>query len=150
MITGKIVGDAELIQRLNSMPEVIRGRLRTAIQRLTIQLQGNVKGDKLSGQVLQVRTGRLRRSITQQVTESGDTITGIVGTNVEYAHRLEYGFEGQETVREHIRKLKSGKIASVRSFVRNAKTPQRSFLRSALQEMKPTIIEEITAAMKKK
>jgi HK97 gp10 family phage protein len=38
-----------------------------------------------------VDTGRLRSSITSAVEKEGDTIVGVVGTNVEYASYVEFG-----------------------------------------------------------
>lgn len=41
------------------------------------------------GEPPHLRTGQLRNSIATEVTESGDQITGRVGTNVKYAKYLE-------------------------------------------------------------
>ena len=38
-----------------------------------------------------VDTGRLRSSITHEITESKDEVRGVVGTNVDYAIPQEYG-----------------------------------------------------------
>lgn len=131
---------------------------KDTVTSLAIQLQRHVKEKKLSGptrsarakgaamgvgkyqgQVLGVMTGRLRRSITHKVTESVVGVEGVVGTNVEYAAIHEYGWEGVQTVKEHLRKTKSGNTATVRAHARSVKLPERSFLRSALREMRPTI-----------
>lgn len=147
MIIGQLVGGEQLISRINAMPAAIKGRLKTTIQRLTFQLLSHVKADKLSDQVLRVRTGRLRRSITQEVQIEGEKIIGIVGTNVEYARAHEYGYTGAVTVKSHIRRLKTGKETNVRSYSRNANIKERSFLRSALSDMESKITEDIQAAL---
>lgn len=38
-----------------------------------------------------VDTGRLRSSIASKVETAGEDITGIIGTNVDYASHVEYG-----------------------------------------------------------
>jgi phage gpG-like protein len=104
---------------------------------------GTSKQDKLTGQVLNVRTGRLRRSITQRVEEEGGSVVGYVGTNVKYARAHEFGFTGNVTVREHLRRTKGGKEATVRAHSRNMHLPERSFLRSALKDLQPAIRQDI-------
>ena len=151
MITGAIVGGNEAVVRFDKFGSSIRDDLRTAVQILAIQLQAKVKEEKLSGQVLNVRTGRLRRSITQRVDADQARVYGIVGTNVEYGAAFEYGFSGVESVRAYMRQMKKafGKTVNnpheiaVSAHQRTVNIPEKSFLRSALAEMK----DEITAAM---
>lgn len=135
--------------------------LAAKIQKLTIRLQAAVVRDKLSGQVLKVRTNNLRSSIHQEVTTSGGKITGIVGTNVEYAAAHEYGFSDTVEVKAHMRRTKAEKIyftrgkrkglenelamlkaqkkkkasISVKAHTRKVNFPERSFLRSAMADM---------------
>jgi phage gpG-like protein len=149
MMHATIIGDRETIQRLERMPETVREVLRREINTLSIRLLGHVKADKLSGQVLNVRSGRLRRSINFRVEEVGSGIYGYVGTTVEYARVHEYGFKGVVSVREHLRRTVSGKMASVRAHPRNVNVPERSFLRSALEDMAGDIREGIRAAATK-
>jgi phage gpG-like protein len=145
--TGVIIGDKEVAARFQGMPERLRQELRRTVTRLTIELQGYIKSDKLSGQVLNVRTGNLRRNINQRVTETGDSITGVVGTNVEYARLHEYG----GTVKEHLRTitmawgrpLKAPKTIKVPAYT----VPARSFLRSALRDRRSIIEGRIAAAL---
>ena len=44
---------------------------------------------KLTSPVL---TGTLRRSLTHEIVENGDEMVGAVGTNVEYAGKVEYQY----------------------------------------------------------
>jgi len=48
------------------------------------------------GEPPHVLTGRLRQSITWAVTRTKKMVRGRVGTNVEYARRLEKGFVGTD------------------------------------------------------
>lgn len=147
MIQGTVVGGEAAVARFDSMPGRLRQELLRGVGRAVLLVQRDVKESKLSGQVLNVRTGRLRRSINTSVTGSTDVVVGTVGTNVSYAHAQEYGFRGVETVREHLRTTKRGAMAMVRSFQRNANIPEHSFLRSSLQEMQPQIRQEFQDAL---
>ena len=149
MIHAELIGDKHLGDRLEQAREAMDGAMRKATVRGALKLLRHIKADKLSGQVLNVRSGRLRRSINQRVEEkSGGVFDGIVGTNVEYAARFEYGFSGSESVRAHIRKGKNGPV-NVRAFTRNVNVPERSFMRSALNDMADDINIELASAMRK-
>jgi phage gpG-like protein len=160
VIKAYVVGDKETIARLKGAPPKVLDRLRKAVTILTIKLQRKVKQDKLSGQVLHVRTGTLRRSINQKVESKNSKIIGTVGTNVHYAAIHEFGFKGTETVKAHVRRVKSrdyfrGKrkvavgIALVSAHTRKMDMPQRSFLRSSLQDMKDDIRSTLQDAVNK-
>jgi phage gpG-like protein len=142
VITGYLIGDTELIARMGQMyPNAQRGLL-AAVTRLATQLQRHVMQDKLSGQVLRVRTGTLRRSINQRVEQSGDSTTGTVGTNIKYARAHEYG--GAVMVPAHQRRMTMvfGRPVQERMINVRAHTatyPERSFLRSALKDMEAQI-----------
>ncbi|OVE46693.1 hypothetical protein [Chromobacterium violaceum] len=153
MIRHEIVGDKQTIEFLRQVHPQVQRNVETTIGRLTLKLLAKVKAEKLSGQVLKVRTGRLRRSINRRIAGAGTTsIAGFVGTNVEYGRRHELGFHGTETVREHLRLVKQawGKplrfpvFARVQAHSRQVDYPARSFLRSALRDMDG----EVTAALK--
>lgn len=45
-----------------------------------------------------VDTGRLRSSITSELGKDGDGLLAVVGTNVEYAARIEFGFHGTDSL----------------------------------------------------
>lgn len=145
MIKFQLVGDAEVAAKLGGLTALARQGLRTGILRSVIKLQRHVQQDKLSGQVLHVRTGRLRRSIAQNVEASGNEITGIVSTAVSYAKTHEYGFKGTVNVRAHDRNGHP-----VRGHTRQVNLPERSFLRSALADFERSgvIGQEVANAIK--
>lgn len=135
MITVSVVGREELVAKLDAIPEAVRKGLRSAILEQLIQLQGYVKEQKLTGQVLKVQTGTLRRSINvSSLEETGSKISGAVGTNTQYGKLHEYGLP----VRAHTRlitqvfgrQLKFPEYVNVKAFT----MPERSFLRSALED----------------
>lgn len=156
MIRTEVLGASEAIASIDSVPDRVRKGLFRGISRLTIKLQRMVMRDKLSGQVLKVRTGRLRRSIGQVVETNGDKIAGIVSTPVVYAPPHEYGFKGTVDVRSHVRQIKqafgkpiSAKSITVQSYSRKMNLPERSFLRSAFKDLQASgaIDMEINAAI---
>ena len=132
MITGYLVGDAELRARMDKLYPTAQKGLLDAVTRLAIQLQRHVMQDKLSGQVLRVRTGTLRRSINERVAQTADSTTGQVGSNIIYARIHEYG----GTVARHSKK-----------GVGRTVYQERSFLRSALRDMQSQIITDLGNAV---
>jgi phage gpG-like protein len=156
MITGQVTGSAQVIERLRSITPNIRSALEQKIQRLTIQLQRKVVADKLQGQVLNVKTGRLQRSINQAMVTSQDSVMGVVSTNVVYAKPHEYGFHGTVTVKQHLRmitqafgkELKEPVQVTVSAHTMTMNLPERSFLRSALADMRGEIQQGINDAVK--
>lgn len=112
--------------------------LKSEIKKIAIDMTAKVKSEKLSGQVLNVRSGRLRRSINYRIEESDTGIDAKVGTNVEYGRVHELGFKGAVRVKEHMRKGKR-----VRAHLRNVNMPARPFLRPSLEEMRGEIDSRI-------
>lgn len=149
MIAGYVYGGDEVRAKFDSMPTELRVALGRGIGRAVLAIQKQVKQEKLSGQVLNVKTGRLRRSITTRITESPEAITGIVGTNVSYARAHEYGFKGTVSVRSHLSHSKKGNAFTVREHSRNVNIPEKSFLRSALNDLRGQTREEIEIAVNK-
>ena len=155
MIEGFVRGDAEVIARFARIPGDVRSQLRYAIGRSVLKLQRSVQADKLTGQVLKVRTGLLRRSIGHLVIEGPEFVAGTVSTNVKYARAHEYGFRGQVSVRAHLRLVKTafGKRlrhpvwVNVAAHTARMNLPERSFLRAALAEAAPAIEAEIARAV---
>lgn len=120
-------------------------RLVREVQRLSIVLQTHVKADKLTGQVLHVRSGTLRRSINRKIEQTETSVMAIVGTNVRYARPHEFGFQGTVTVPSHTRTSSRG-VATVREHTRRVNMPVRSFLRSALSDMERDIRADLRSA----
>lgn len=142
MIDAYLVGDAEIARKFDLMPNRLREELKVGIGRAIKKLAYTVRKDKLNGQVLNVRSGRLGRSIASHLEDTSTLISGIVSTPVAYAPAHEYGFKGSVTVREHMRQIKQAfgrpiepKSVTVRAHSMQMNLPERSFLRSALREM---------------
>ena len=150
MITGYLIGDSELIKRMEKIHPNAQKSLLEAVTRLAIQLQRHVIKNKLSGSPLKVRTGTLRRSINEMVKQTGTETTASVGTNLEYARIHEYG--GTIQIKQHQRRLTmvfghpvQERMISIRAH--NATFPCRSFLRSAMKDMEIQIKNGMTKAL---
>jgi len=149
MIKGSVTGGRETAGKLEVTKKKEREAIRKSVGRLTLELLRKVKAEKLSGQVLNVRTGRLRRSITQRVTDDGRAVQGIVGTNVGYAKFHEFGTSIKDDLKQRRRAFKASLVPAKPSLVPSVDgLPPRSFLRSALKEMEPRIREEFAGAVR--
>lgn len=155
MIEASVTGDAQVVASIRQQYQKITTNVEQSIGRLTLKLLTRVKVSKLSGQVLNVRTGRLRRSITQKVVSTPSRITGIVGTNVEYARAHELGFNGQVSVKAHLRQIKMAwgkritpRTVVIRPHTRQVNLPAKSFLGSALADMTPEIMQTLQQSVR--
>lgn len=148
-----------LLAHLAGTGAALQSGMRRAVERLSIIVQGGVKEGKLTGQVLHVRTGTLRRSINRKITEDSSGVYATVGTNVVYAAAHEYGFDGEVTVKAHTRRAqqqmalkgkkrpgKSEGTINVREFTRHMHLPEKSFLRSELRDRTPQIQQDLRSA----
>lgn len=160
-IIGTVYGDNFVEARIRALPEKIRQKLVNAMKVQWFALQAKVVRSKLSGQVLKRRTGNLASSINvggpMSATAfldrfgSGDQIVGRVGTKVWYGAVHEYG--GNFQVKAHQREITQvfGRPVSphkvdVRSYTMNV--PERSFLRSSLQDISGQMRSAIAASIK--
>ncbi len=102
MISGYLVGDRQLVAKMQAAPPKIKRDLDDEVRKLGFALQLRVQRDYLRGprpERLGVVTGRLLRSITQGGADSrsrfestATSAIAYVGTNVDYGAGWEYGF----------------------------------------------------------
>lgn len=159
-ISGRIAGAETVLNQFISVTPQAQKRVKDCVSRLAMKLLRHVKADKLSGQVLRNVTGTLRRSINQKVLESAGAIEGRVGTNLVYARAHEFGVDMTKAVqvRAHLRtitqawgrQLAAPMQIQVGPFGRtqHIKLPERSFLRSAMDDMRPEIREELVKSLR--
>ena len=147
--TATLVGDRELIAKLESMPNRVHEELLKACDSLTVRITEYIRHDKLEGQVLKHKSGKLWQSIQGVTEDRGTAVYGMVFSagDIKYPALHEYGQE----VREHTRRVtavfgerpKFPVWANVRAF----KMPERSFMRSALADKQDEITDGLTAAV---
>jgi len=92
-----------------------------------------IQDEKLSGQILQSVSGRLRAGVRYELADPLTAVIGVDAGEVPYAAYQEYGFTGTETVRGHKRQVNY---------------PGRSYLRSTLAERQDGIRERLQAAVR--
>lgn len=153
MLTIKIVGKDQLYARFAAMPEKLHKALLARIHGLSQELKGHVVRDKLQGQVLNKITGRLAGSIQNEVIDHGNSIIGRVysSTAVNYAAVHEYGgrIPDRYPVNAKALHFKIGGKEVFCKFARGFTMPERSFLRSSLEDYRQKIIDGMTKAAKK-
>lgn len=150
-----VVGAARVITRFKAMGPDARSRLVESVGRSVLRLKVKIVTQKLSGQVLKRRSGTLARSVEEKVLEQGAEVLGIVSTNTEYAAKHEYGFKGPESVKAHLRTMKQAwgrplaepREVQVGAFTRNVNFPERSFMRSALDDMREGIVGDMVKSV---
>lgn len=154
MISFSLQGDQAVVAMLHGKGPKLAAAIRNSVMRASIMLLAYVKANKLSGQVLKVKTGTLRRKVNYRMTGNATYSTGTVGVKLAYAAAHEFGFDGTENVREHLRTIKQAfgrPIAPVTfpvaAHTRHVHLPERSFLRSSLREMTPEIQAMIAAGV---
>jgi phage gpG-like protein len=147
IISGRIDNDNVVQARIAKVSVNVLVRVKGAVEEWTYKLMRKVMEEKLSGQVLNKRTGNLRRSIPRgtHVTETGSSVVGVVGLGddqkiAKYGAIHEYG----GTIPAHTVEIKN-KLAlrwmnngtprfAKRVNIPAVTMPERSFLRSSLKE----------------
>jgi phage gpG-like protein len=131
------------------MPSAIHGRVLRAVTKLAIELDAIVKR-KLSGEVLNVRTGVLRSSTNYKIRDSSTEVTATEGTNVKYAKFQELGVPHSWEIRPKTARALAFQVGGqtiFRKSVTHPPLPARSFLATALKELEPKIRSDIAAAV---
>jgi phage gpG-like protein len=92
ILSVSLIGERRLLDNLDRMPMSVRVALVSKMETLAEKLEGLVL-DKLSGQVLSIRTGRLYDSIGKSVTvtPSGFVEASVFSQGVPYARIHEKG-----------------------------------------------------------
>ncbi len=154
MIEGTVTGGDAIIVKFERLPGTLRQAVVDAMTREWFRIQAAVVTDKLSGDPLHRRTGVLASSINVGGPQTATTfvdepeeIVARIGTKVRYGFIHEYG--GTFTIPSHDRRVESRLGKSFTQSVREHKAtfPQRSFLRSTLDEQRPAVLAAIRAAV---
>ncbi len=154
MITVE-VDDTKAVAKLTAMPKGVHDALLRKIQALRLQLEAHIKNDKLSGQVLNVISGDLRRSIFSDVDDEGTAIYGRAASSgdVKYAAIHEFG---GTTPAHDIFPTKANALAFMMGgqqvFAKvvhhpGSTMPERSYMRSSLADMSEMIVSGMRQAV---
>jgi phage gpG-like protein len=151
MLSVEIDGDRELVARFAAMPKAIRAALALKFAALAQRLEDKIRTEKLDGQVLRARSGRLRDSVSSSLDDSG---ASLFTSGVKYAAAQEFGVSGEESVAAHSRTIKQAfgraitpKTILIEAFSRQMRLPERSYMRSSLDEMSAEIAQALREAV---
>jgi phage gpG-like protein len=139
---------------LSAMPERIRDALAAKAIALAAELQAKIQ-QKLSGEVLSMKSGALAGSITSTVDESSASVSARIATSadVKYAAIHEFGgaIPPHQIVPDKAKALAfviGGKQTfAARVQMPTVTMPERSFMRSSLGEMADEIKDELTGVV---
>ena len=154
MFAIQIDGLEETEARLDAYPAALAAALAAKASELAAALADMVRNDKLSGAVLNERTGALKASIMAEVSADGAGVLASVGSvgEVKYAAIQEYG---GKTGAHEILPAKARALAFVAGgglrFARAVEhpgslIPERSYLRSSLDDMSGEIVATLADA----
>jgi len=151
-VSGVSVDGLEtLTRRLGALPQSLTARIGEEVERLGDALRDRVER-KLSGEVLRQRSGRLAASIAVAVERSGASATATVSSDAPYAAIHEYGgtIPARTILPQSARALAFPWRGQQRFFRRvtvpAVAMPERSFMRSSLDEAAPEIRAAVEAA----
>jgi phage gpG-like protein len=144
----------ETSARFDALPAGLGAALAAKAAELSAALADRVTNDKLMGTVLNARSGALRDSIGAEVLADSDGVFATVGSfgDVKYAAIQEYG---GKTAAHGILPSKAQALAFVvdgaQRFARKvehpgSQIPERSYLRSSLEEMSDEIVSSLAEA----
>lgn len=156
MIALEIIGADRVITRLGESPDKIRAAAKSSLGIWATELAGYIKTEKLSGQVLNRISGRLSSSVHPVSEQSGSSVSGGAGggAGVPYAEIHEFG--GLIPAHQVVAKNAAAMCFTVDGVKRFAKSvqipdvqmPERSYMRSSLEEKAPEGIEMLREAIK--
>ena len=139
---------------LAGMPDQVRQALSSKANALAVALEAKIQ-QKLSGGVLNMRSGALASSIVATVDESSADVSVRIGTSgdIKYAAIQEFGgtIPPHEIVPDKAKALAfvvGGKqVFAARVNLPAVTLPERSYLRSSLAEMAGEIRDELSGAV---
>lgn len=153
MLTVALDGVDALDTALAAYPQAVAAALADKADALAAVLVDKIRNEKLAGEVLQSRSGALAASIAAEiVADPENTVATIGSSGVKYAAIQEYG--GRTSAHE-ILPSKTAALAFVvdgaMRFARRVEhpgstIPERSYLRSSLEEMSDQIAAEFSSA----
>ncbi len=152
MFTLEFDGLQILVSRLEDAPKVVRAALLAKMTDLSRALYDKIVNEKLAGEVLNIRSGALRASIAARISDDGDALSASVGVDgdIPYATIQEYG---GRTSAHDIEAAKARALAFVKDgkaiFCKRVRhpgsqIPERSYLRSSLDELSDEIVAQLS------
>jgi phage gpG-like protein len=153
----KLTGDTEYAEYIGRLPRLMQEAIGRKMESLATDISERIK-EKLSGEVLQARTGKLRNSIYARIYMGSTNVTMSFGSrgDVSYAEIHETGgFVSHPGVPNTMNKTMpmSNKMGAINQFSRSTRPhqipiPRRSYIKSTRDEMLPSINSKLLEAMR--
>lgn len=142
----RIEGSAEVLKRLGEAPGKVREATKGALARWADDLASYIRDTKLSGGVLNARSGDLRSSIFGLQEETDTSVTGGArgGGNVIYARIHEFGGDIYPRNAPLLRFMIDGHWISTK----HVHMPERSYMRSSLADKREDGLNALRSAVK--
>lgn len=142
----------QILARVSQIQPRLGGSLRRAVAIAVGQLQNYIRFQKLSGQVLHVRTGNLRNAvIAQEPTSDAFPIIGSVGVDrsAPYGQMQEFGTRPhviEASRKKALRFVSGGQVVFARS-VNHPGFPPHPFMAPSFRENREAIIARLRGAV---
>jgi len=152
-ITVDIFGVDNLQRLFEDLPDEVHDFMMRKMDNIALKLWDEIVFNKLNGAVLNRVTGRLGDSVKYEVTDDTDSVTATIsagGPDVPYAGVHEYGGT-VSTRRVTLPVTARSLLFQDGTFHASAQAhaipiPERSYLRSTLEDMRGQIVAELQAA----
>ena len=139
--------DTRVVAMLRAKAPLLIERLSAKLNLIMYKLKAHIVGDKLSGQVLNARSGTLRGSIrVNEATDSGETLSASVeggGGPALYGRFHEFGTSNAYEIVPVNKKALAFEMGGQKIVVRSVMHPpiaERSFMRTGFEDIRPTIL----------
>ena len=145
------VDHSKLDLRLGKLEPAVHDALLVAVTLDAGELQGRVES-LVSGELVQIRTGKFVKSIKVSVRQSANRVTGRVYSKDPVAHILEGGARipphriDPSAAHALLLQVRSGQVFAAHVQSPGAKIGPRWIFRQAFDEMKPTIESDLRQA----
>jgi len=126
----QVVGVDEAANQLNIIAKTFEPGVRRVITQGAEMARGHMQSRYLSGNPLNVRSGKLRSNWQVRTQVRGRDFVAAVGTNTAYAAAQNYGVKGVQQVKAHVRRSQAGGGRRPANS-RRAKLARRSEARNA-------------------
>lgn len=142
----EVLNGGEFEAFMEQKAEAIVAAVKTEMNAETLNLLAYIKDEKLSGQVLNQRSGNLKNSGFVEIEQGSGQITGFVGfgRTVPYAAILNYG--GSIEIPEVSGKLMvfnrgGATVFTMKHRAFTVNMPARNYLETSLEEREPAITQ---------
>lgn len=151
----RIFGDQILVEKMRALPNRVRVAMTARMQEVASKFSAYVKEEKLSGQVLNVVSGKLRASIYARVYSGQSAVTMSTGSRGDVPYAAIHEFGGHTAAhailpsKARVLQYMSGGVTMYARSVNHPGSvmPERSYIRSALADKSPEITAALSAAV---